>query len=590
MVFPMKRFLPILMLLVCLGAFAAEGQKSALKQDRKEAEKDFKQAMEARKDGKLHDALMAASQASLLDPENREYAFTREVLKQQMVHSYVESANQFVQAGNNPAAADALRNALAIDPNDAYLQQRLRDVSPAENPIKQHTLELLASVEPLDLKPLPGKKNLHLQGDTRAIYQEIGKAFGVSMEFDQNLNSRSTSFDLSNVDFYTATEIAGKMLKTFWSPVSANEAIVANDSQENRRQYERMELRTFYISNVVAQTDLNDVVNVLRNIFDMRFVSLQMNRNTITIRAPREQAEAAASMLENLMDAKPEILLDLQEIEFDSDKALQYGLNLPTDFTIFNVPSEIRRVLGADAQPVIDQLNQTGTIDPTKINPADLSNLQSSPLIQPFIFFGKGLGLTGITVSPVNGKLAESKSYTANLEHLTLRATDGEAALFRVGTKFPVANSFFSTVGFSNRGQALIGNIPQFTYVDLGLSLKTTPHYLSGGLIRLELELEIAGLGATTLNGIPDITTRSFKGDITVRDGEQSVVAGVISDQEQRATTGNPGLGQLPGLSAALSSHTNDRPHQEVLIVVTPHVVRKPFRNQGSSVVWNLSK
>ena len=590
MVFPMKRFLPILMLLVCLGAFAADGQKSAVKQDRKEAEKDFKQAMEARKDGKLQDALMAASQASLLDPENREYAFTREVLKQQMVHSYVESANQFVQAGNNPAAADALRNALAIDPNDAYLQQRLRDVSPAENPTKQHALELLASVEPLDLKPLPGKKNLHLQGDTRAIYQEIGKAFGVSMEFDQNLNSRSTSFDLSNVDFYTATEIAGKMLKTFWSPVSANEAIVANDSQENRRQYERMELRTFYISNVVAQTDLNDVVNVLRNIFDMRFVSLQTNRNTITIRAPREQAEAAASLLENLMDAKPEILLDLQEIEFDSDKALQYGLNLPTDFTIFNVPSEIRRVLGADAQPVIDQLNQTGTIDPTKINPADLSNLQSSPLIQPFIFFGKGLGLTGITVSPVKGKLAESKSYTANLEHLTLRATDGEAALFRVGTKFPVANSFFSTIGFSNRGQALIGNIPQFTYVDLGLSLKTTPHYLSGGLIRLELELEIAGLGATTLNGIPDITTRSFKGDITVRDGEQSVVAGVISDQEQRATTGNPGLGQLPGLSAALSSHTNDRPHQEVLIVVTPHVVRKPFRNQGSSVVWNLSK
>src|SRR6185437_9944335 len=179
-----------------------------------------------------------------------------------------------------------------------------------------------------------------------------------------------------------------------------------------------------------------------------------------------------------------------------------------------------------------------------------------------------------------------SRSYSANLEHLTLRAIDGESALFRVGTKFPVANSFFSTVGVSNHGQALIGSIPQFTYVDLGLSLKTTPHYLSGGLIRLEFELEISGLGATTLNGIPDITTRSFKGDITVRDGEQSVVAGVITDQEQRATKGNPGLGQLPGLSAALSSHTSDRPHQEILIVVTPHVVRKPFRNHGSSVVW----
>lgn len=589
MVFPMKRVLPLLMIFVCLGAFAGEGQKSALKRDRKEAEKDFKQALEARKNGKLQDALMAASQAALLDPANHEYAFTRELLKQQMVHSYTESADQLSQSGKQKAAAEALQNALAIDPNDAYLQQRLRDVLPAENPTKQHALELLASVEPVELKPLSGKKDLHLQGDTRLIYQQIGKAFGVSMEFDQNLNSRSTAFDLNDVDFYRATEIAGKMLKTFWAPISANEAIVASDNQENRRQYERMELRTFYINDIAAPTDLNDIVNVLRTIFDMKFVSLETNRGTITIRAPREQAEAAASLLENLMDAKPEMLLDIQEIEFDSDRALQYGLNLPTDFTIFNIPSEIRRVLGSDAQPVIDQLNQTGTIDPSKINPADLANLQSSPLIQPFIFFGKGLTLTGVTVSPISGKLSASRSYSANLEHLTLRAIDGESALFRVGTKFPVANSFFSTVGVSNHGQALIGNVPQFTYVDLGLSLKTTPHYLSGGMVRLELELEIAGLGATTLNGIPDITTRSFRGDITVRDGEQSVVAGVITDQEQRATTGFPVLSQLPGVSAALSGNTSDRPHQEVLIVVTPHVIRKPFRNQGSSVVWNLS-
>ncbi|MGH9569226.1 MAG: hypothetical protein ACRD4F_06285, partial [Candidatus Angelobacter sp.] len=548
------------------------------------------QALEYRKQGKIQDALMAASEAALLDPLNPEYVMTREVLKQQIVGARLETANHLADAGNNSAAASELREALAIDPQNGYLQQRLRDVLPSADPAKHHALELLASVDSVDLQPAPGKRNLHLQGDTRAIYNQIGQAFGIFMEFDQNLSTRNLKFDLDYVDFYTATAIAGKMLKTFWAPVSGKDAIVANDTQENRRQYERMAVRTYYVNNVTTPNDLNDVINVLKTIFDMKFVSLQAKSGTITVRGPREKVEAISALLENLMDAKPEILLDIHEIEFDADRARNYGLNLPTDFTIFNIPSEIRRVLGSDAQPVIDELNQTGTIDPSKINPSDLTNLQSSPLIQPFIFFGKGLTLTGVTVGPVSGSLKESRSYSANLEHVTLRAIDGEPALFRVGTKFPIVNSFFTTVGVSNAGQAVVGSTPQFTYVDLGLSLKTTPHYHSDGDIGLEFELEISGVGTSNFNSIPDITSRSFKGSINARDGEPSVVAGVITDQELRSARGYPGLGQLPGVSAALDSNTSDHPHQEILIVVTPHLVRKPFHNKGTGVLWSLDQ
>jgi general secretion pathway protein D len=159
-----------------------------------------------------------------------------------------------------------------------------------------------------------------------------------------------------------------------------------------------------------------------------------------------------------------------------------------------------------------------------------------------------------------------------------------------VGTKFPIVNSFFTTVGVSNAGRAVVGSTPQFTYVDLGLSLKTTPHYHSDGDIGLEFELEISGLGTSSFNSIPDITSRSFKGSINARDGEPSVVAGVITDQELRSARGYPGLGQLPGVSAALDSNTSDHPHQESLIVVTPHLVRKPFHNKGTGVLWSLDQ
>src|SRR5215467_16315137 len=144
--------------------------------------------------------------------------------------------------------------------------------------------------------------------------------------------------------------------------MDSHQAIVANDTTELRKQYERLALRTFYVGNISAQTELNDLVNVMRNVFEMRLVSIQPGRNTVTVRAPREQVEAVASLLDNLMDAKPELMIDVQEFEFDTDNLRDIGIGLPTSFQVFSIPSEIRKVLGGDAQAVIDQLNRTGTI------------------------------------------------------------------------------------------------------------------------------------------------------------------------------------------------------------------------------------
>jgi Flp pilus assembly secretin CpaC len=298
--------------------------------------------------------------------------------------------------------------------------------------------------------------------------------------------------------------------------------------------------------------------------------------------------EAAASLLDNLMDAKPEISLEVTEYEIDTDRTRNMGLNLPTSFQVFNIPSEIRRVLGSDAQSVIDQINKTGTIDPSKISPTALANLAGSPLLGPFLIFGKGNGLTGITAPPISAKLAMNSSIATNLEAMTLRAIDGEAATFRVGTRFPIVNSTFSNVAVSTRGQVQVGNTPQFTYEDLGITLKATPHYHSNGDITLAMDLKVQGLGTLSINSIPDITSRSYVGTITVHDGDQSVIMGLLSEQELRSIQGFPILSTLPGLRTVLGTNSKERIHNELLIVITPHVVRKPFHDRGSNVFWNV--
>jgi hypothetical protein len=590
----MKICFAILTLFFCLACLAADKPKSATpngvsKEDRKAAEKEFKDAQDLQRAGRPAEALVAVLKAEELVPGNVEFMTMGEMLRQQIVGEHMEAGNHLAAAGDSMGAAQRFRMALSIDPQNAYAAQRLHDVDPPDGDAEhKHVLQLLASVDQINLEPTPGRKNFHFQGDTRQLYSQIGAAFGVFMEFDQNLTSRVIRFDLDNVDFYTATDVAGKMTKSFWSPVSNNTAMVASDTPETRKQYERLALRTFYVANASAQTDLNDLVNVMRTIFDMKFVSIQPGQNTITVRAPREQVEAAASMLDNLMDAKPEISLEVKEFEIDTDRTRDMGLNLPTSFQVFNIPSEIRRVLGSDAQSVIDQLNKTGSIDPSKISPTALANLAGSPLLGPFLIFGKGNGLTGITAPPISAKLAFNSSVATNLEDMTLRAIDGEAATFRVGTRFPVVNSTFSNVAVSTRGQVQVGNTPQFTYEDLGITLKATPHYHSNEDITLAIDLKIQGLGTLLVNSIPDITSRSYVGTITVHDGEQSVIMGMLSEQELRSVQGFPILSSLPLLKNVLSTNSKERIHNELLIVITPHVVRKPFHDRGSSVFWSV--
>jgi Flp pilus assembly secretin CpaC len=579
----------ILICCLCATGLAADKPHSVSKKDRQAAEQEFKRALELEKSGQLEGALQAAAHAAELFPDNAAYATGREVMRQRLVSACLDRGNALAAKGDLAAAAVQFRGALAVDPQNSYLMQRLRDVSAPDDPYRERTLQLLASVDQIDLAPSAGNGSIHVRGDTRALYAQIGRAFGVTFQFDQAMNSRVVRFDLDDVDFYTAARLAGQMTKTFWSPVSRNDAIVANDTQDMRSAYEHNSLRTFYIGNAISQAELTDLQNILRTIFEVKFISVEPTHNTLSIRAPRETVEAAASFIDNIMVARPEVLVQVKFMEFDADRAVQYGLTLPTSFQLFSIPSEIRRILGPDAQSVIDQFNRTGTIDPSTIPAADLANLQGSPLLSPFFFFGKGNGLVGFNVAPVTATLSKNHSRSTTLEDVTLRSMDGESATFRVGDRYPVLTGTFTNVTFDSRGTVSgTGSTPQFQYYDLGLTLKVKPHVQITGDVRLDLEFEVVALGGTVVNGIPDLINRSFKGNISAKDGESSVITGAINDQELRSLTGYPGIGQVPALRSVINTTSNQRTHNQILLVVTPRVIRKPLHDKGVDTLWSL--
>jgi type II secretory pathway component GspD/PulD (secretin) len=258
---------------------------------------------------------------------------------------------------------------------------------------------------------------------------------------------------------------------------------------------------------------------------------------------------------------------------------------------MFNISESLLAGLGQNTQNLINQLIASGGINQANSTGlqallASLSSQTSSLLSTPFATFGGGLtlfGLSGGNGATVNVNLNESD--IRSLEHVTLRASQNNAAVMKVGERYPIVNATFAPIFNSPAISQAIGNqsfiapFPSFQFEDLGLILKATPVIHSDRDVTLKLELAIRSLGTATVNGIPIINNREYTGSITVRNGESSVVSGLISSADAHSISGWPFLATVPGVTYGAALHTKNAMEDDLLVVITPHILRLPQAN-----------
>ena len=183
-----------------------------------------------------------------------------------------------------------------------------------------------------------------------------------------------------------------------------------------------------------------------------------------------------------------------------------------------------------------------------------------------------------------------NESWLKNLENATLRVSQGEEATFRVGSRYPILNATFAPIYNSSAIAQVIQNnsfqapFPSFSYEDLGVNLKAKPTVNGDSAVSLRLEMQLRTLAGQSLNGVPVIANREFQGSMTLRDGEPAVVAGAITRSEQRSMTGIPGLGTIPGLNQVMTSNSKQEQEDELLIVITPHVISQSAHSTATEV------
>lgn len=564
--------------------------------ERAEAKRDFKEGLKLKSAGKLDLAFEKFEQAAELSPHNLDYITAREFTRQQLVMQALDRGNKAMLEDKEIVAMGEFRRATEYDPTNEFALQRLRDSMPAELEPAPRKMRVVEQSTPIQVQPSEAHHDFHFRGDVKALLTQVTQAYGVVAEFDDSVQQRQVRFDIEDVNFATAIEAATQVTKTFWVPLSSRQMLFAADTIENRRNLERMSLRTFYLPDVSSEQQLNEMMNSLRVLLELRYVAAEKSQSTITIRAQQPIVEAASRLLENLSGGAPEVMLDVRVYEISSALARQIGTALPTQFTMFNIsPSLVAGLiasLGPNAQNLINQLIASGGINQANSQAvqallAQLQNQSSSILSQPFATFGGGVTLFGLTSggTGITFTLNVNDSNLKSLEHVTLRAGQNDPATLKVGERYPIVNATFAPIYNTPAIAQVIGNtsyiapFPSFQFEDLGLILKATPTIHGDRDVTLKLELAIRSLGTQNVNGIPIINNREYNGTITVKDGESSVVTGLLSRMDALSLTGYPFLSQVPGLNYASAQHDKNATDDELMVVITPHVIRLPERS-----------
>jgi general secretion pathway protein D len=579
----------------CLQAGSAATGCAPSRQDLKRAAAAFDKGVKLQRDKNLDEAFRQFENAADLSPRDINYLTAREVIRQQLVLQHLERGNTQLN-GHRPIEALAeFRQALFLDPQNQFAQQRLEDAMGEWAPKPMANARVIDPGGEVRVEPNHTQADFHYRGEGRALLAQVASTYGVKATLDDSVASRPVRFDLGGADFYTAMQAACAVTKTFWTPLDSKQVLIATESTENHRAFDRMSMRTFYVP-VSSNQDLTDINNLLRNLFDIRFITPQPAQSTLVVRAPQNILDAATRVIEGLNDLRPQVMLDIKVYEVSHTLTRNMGLQIPNQFQMFNIPAAALLALsGTNVQDLINQLISGGGINQANNEAlsallAQLQNQQNSIFSTPLATFGNGQTLFGLSLGTVGAQLSLNESWVKNLQHVTLRAGHGTDTNFHLGSRYPILNGSFAPVFNSSaiskviQDQSFIAPFPSFNYEDLGLTVKAKTSVNGNSDVTIALEMQLRSLLGQSLNGVPFISNREYKGSINLKEGEPAIVASSVTHDEIRTLSGIPGFGSVPGFNKVMTSNSKQEDDNELLVTITPHVINMREKIEASEV------
>jgi general secretion pathway protein D len=572
------------------------------------SKEEFKKARRAYKDGVklqeqqlLEDAFERFDEAARLAPQNMKFLTAREVVKAQLVFNHVKSGNLLLLEGKQAPAAAEFHAALDLDPDNQFAEERFeeanREMAPESRALLPAKGALPADSGEIHLEPGAGRATFHYSGDVRGLFQQLSAAYGMTVQFDDSLKPREVRFNVDDTDFFTALMLACEVGKSMWTALSPRQFMIADNTPENHKQFDRTSLRTFILPPHSTPQEATDIVNTMKSVLDLKTITSGQTADVVEVRGPPRLLDACAKLLDQLSNPRPQVMLDVQVLQIDHQFMRNIGAHIPNTFTMYNIPAVALLGLagGQNIQQLINQFIASGGINQAGSSAlsgllAQLGGGANSIFSQPLATFGGGLTFSGVSLDMLAFNLSLNESWARSLQKVGIRASQGNDAKVHLGERYPIQNASYAPIYNSPQISAVLGNqsyvppFPSVTYEDLGLSITAKPTIHGDNSVSLHLELQVRSLTGQSSNGIPVISNQEYQGNITLKDGEQTVVAGQVSKTETLSMTGIPGLGDVPIVNKLMVDNTKSTDDDELMILITPHVIAN--NDLSAAEIW----
>jgi type II secretory pathway component GspD/PulD (secretin) len=546
-------------------------------------------------EGRFDEALNFYQEALRYSPQDQNLIVRTSQLRSKLVRDHVDAAERDALGGHADVAVEELAKALLIDPDNTIVAERMKEMKTMDD---SPAAKSPGKIEGLpELTPKPGKQNLNLRGDSKVAYQQLGEQFGIKVTFDPDLPQRNVVLRIDAVDFDTALKALMAETGTFFRALTPTLMFVAQDNAEKRKQYAPVADRSFQLPASVGSDEMTELLRLLREMTGANHIELDTAARVISVRDTPEKLALITELIRQAEQARGEILLEIEILEVNRNKARDLGLLPPSSAELLSLTPSIIGQL-RQAQDINTLITLLAGIFGSGSNASAGSGGPSSAL-PPFTVLGGGKTTFLLTLPALAAQFSDALSLVQSGNQVLLRAQDGKPATFFVGDRFPITLSLLSgslgTTTFTP-GAPNNGILPSTAYnVGKGPVALTADDFRNVGSLDLavlnQLDntitiLQNQGQGTflqagnaislgTARTTPPQITpaiasaifTSSGFHDLLVTDPEANAVTLLLSngDDTFKEATGSPiAVGKEP--SALLAGDFNGDGHQDFIV------------------------
>lgn len=525
-------------------------------------------------EGKIDDGLAKLDAAVVAEPGNAQYRIDALNQRTMIANRLLSSAEKHRREGRLTEAEKDYRQVLVLDQANVMARQgmdslvaerrhklvvadaeallkkggrsnlidaaeKIRPVL-SENPKQKDALALKARIdEALAKEKAPDaqlaaafKKPITLEfrdAPLKSVFDVIAKVSGLNFYFDKDIRpdlkasilAKSTSIEDAVRMLLVTNQLEQRVL-------NENSLLIYPNTPQKLKDYQTLAVRTFYLANA----DVKNVSTTLKTILKTKDMVVDERLGLIIMRDTPEAIRMAERLvaLQDLSD--PEVMLEVEVLEVQRGRLLELGVHWPSQLTLAPL-----------------------TVAGSSLTLEDLKHLNSTSIQAT-------LGNTNINFR----KEDQDSNILANPR---IRVRNKEKAKVMIGDRVPVITTTSTSTGFVSES---------VSYVDVGIKLEVEPNVYLDEEVAIKVGLEVSNLvkEVTSKSGSLSyqIGTRNANTVLRLKDGETQILAGLIQDTDRASANKVPALGEIPLLGRLFGSQKNDNQRNEIVLSITPHVVR----------------